>query len=246
MSSDQTPAWYDETKVTKATFADGYSGWVVDLGDGTCRFSNSPLLGEGGPEWGDRVDLFYNPCDPFERPRVGYRIYRDGEEPVGRHFGLKKKPSKKEIKEHEAQEKRREQAEVEMIERNFDSMFGRLGSWKEGFEKSNWIIRYFELAAFIKEKGVEVPDDLHEPKKSWEEEEEEARGTCESRRKELKTMMLAALQAQFSDVEVSDDEVREMAESYTETTKQGEILKEKFAEQIASMTLDEEDDIDDE
>lgn len=51
------PDWYDETKLRRAYFAKGYTGWVIDLGDGTCRFANQPLLGENGPNWGDRVPL---------------------------------------------------------------------------------------------------------------------------------------------------------------------------------------------
>lgn len=52
-----TPDWYDESKLRRAYYAEGYSGWVIDLGDGTCRFANDPLLGEDGPRWGDRVPL---------------------------------------------------------------------------------------------------------------------------------------------------------------------------------------------
>lgn len=51
------PEWYDKSKLRRAYYAEGYSGWVVDLGDGTCRFANAPLLGDDGPNWGDRVRL---------------------------------------------------------------------------------------------------------------------------------------------------------------------------------------------
>ena len=68
--SDESPEWYDESKLRKVYYADGYMGWVVDLGDGTCRFANEPLLGcdddsnpekdainAARPRWGDRVPL---------------------------------------------------------------------------------------------------------------------------------------------------------------------------------------------
>lgn len=55
--SNEVPDWYDESKLRKAYYDQGYSGWVIDLGDGTCRYANSPLLGEDGPKWGDRVNL---------------------------------------------------------------------------------------------------------------------------------------------------------------------------------------------
>ena len=68
--ADKVPDWYDEKKLRKAYYAEGYSGWVVDLGDGTCRFANEPMLGCDDPEnpdhdainaarphWGDRVRL---------------------------------------------------------------------------------------------------------------------------------------------------------------------------------------------
>lgn len=55
--SSKSPAWYDEEKLRRAYYGIGYSGWVVDLGDGTCRLVNEPLLGEEGPQWGDRVPL---------------------------------------------------------------------------------------------------------------------------------------------------------------------------------------------
>lgn len=58
MSEYKTPEWYDEEKLIRAYYvANEYTGWVIDLGDGTCRFANPPLLGENGPKWGDRVRL---------------------------------------------------------------------------------------------------------------------------------------------------------------------------------------------
>lgn len=82
----ETPAWFDQSKAIRANYAPGYTGWVIDLGDGTCRFANSPLLGANGPKWGDRVDLYY-PCDKSELPFVGYRVYPDGTEPNGKNLG---------------------------------------------------------------------------------------------------------------------------------------------------------------
>ena len=41
----------------RARYAERYTGWVIDLGDGTCRYANTPLLGATGPRWGDRVPL---------------------------------------------------------------------------------------------------------------------------------------------------------------------------------------------
>lgn len=52
------PDWYKEENLRMVWYAiNEYSGWVVDLGDGTCRYANSPMLGEDGPKWGDRVPL---------------------------------------------------------------------------------------------------------------------------------------------------------------------------------------------
>ena len=52
------PEWYDVDRLVSAWYVkDEYGGWVIDLGDGTCRFANDPMLGEDGPNWGDRVRL---------------------------------------------------------------------------------------------------------------------------------------------------------------------------------------------
>jgi hypothetical protein len=53
----KTPSWYDKSKLRRVMYAPRYRGWVIDLGDGTCRFANQPMLGENGPNWGDRVKL---------------------------------------------------------------------------------------------------------------------------------------------------------------------------------------------
>lgn len=209
MSEDKTPPeWYDENKVTKAVFAfenghSAYTGWVVDLGDGTCRFANAPLLGEGGPQWGDRVDLFYHPCSPFDMPMVGYRIYGEGEEPVGRHFGLKREPDEEEIAEHEEEQRLREKRECEMIERNFKAMeapFKILEAEQKAFDER---IRYSELKSWVKDQGLEVPDDLHEKVR-------ERKEPTEEERKDTKIFLMAHAIADYGDIEVTDEEVQEM------------------------------------
>jgi hypothetical protein len=53
----KTSPWYDEKKLLRVRYAHDYTGWVIDLGDGTCRYANNPLLGKDGPRWGDRVTL---------------------------------------------------------------------------------------------------------------------------------------------------------------------------------------------
>lgn len=78
MNDTDTPPWYDESKLRRARYAEGYSGWIIDLGDGTGRYANDPLLGAdpgeqsngtflteeqaavinaAAPRWGDRVNL---------------------------------------------------------------------------------------------------------------------------------------------------------------------------------------------
>lgn len=77
--ADTKPAWYDSTKLRKAYYAKwDYSGWVIDLGDETCRYANDPLLGcdscpegkdcshnKAAPRWGDRVPLLKFPQGLF-------------------------------------------------------------------------------------------------------------------------------------------------------------------------------------
>jgi hypothetical protein len=66
----RTPDWYDESKLRQVEYAPNYRGWIIDLGDGTCRYANDPMLGEGNyllpnykelnakrPHYGDRVRL---------------------------------------------------------------------------------------------------------------------------------------------------------------------------------------------
>ena len=73
------PPWYDESKLRRTNYADGYTGWVIDLGDGTCRYANEPLLGcddddnprkaeinRNRPRWGDRVRWADGRPDPTQ------------------------------------------------------------------------------------------------------------------------------------------------------------------------------------
>ena len=70
------PEWYDETKLRRAFYAEGYTGWVIDLGDGTCRYANNPLIDE--VQWGDRVRLIEHPCGiPYADPTEIIEIYDD-------------------------------------------------------------------------------------------------------------------------------------------------------------------------
>ena len=229
------PDWYDETKSIHVTYADGYSGHVQDLGDGTCRFLNDPLLGPNGPSWGDRVDLFYNPCDPFERPRVGYRVYAEGVEPTGRNFGQPKKPTKSEVREQKQQEKLREKEQCERISANFDSMFGRLMSWKASLRAGRYLIRYSELTTFCQERGLEIPDDLHKPSPFDGIDDFEENKTVESRRRSLKTMLLAVAKSYFDDVEVEPQKVDELVKNYTDSSTTAAILEAKVQELLDDM-----------
>lgn len=73
-----SPEWYDEDKLIRLYYDEGYTGWAIDLGDGTCRLTNKPLLGEDGPQWGDRVPFV--PGDPLgriDKTRIIER-YQDG------------------------------------------------------------------------------------------------------------------------------------------------------------------------
>jgi hypothetical protein len=56
------PWWYDATKLIKIFYAySDYTGWAVDMGDGTAFLANSPMLGTNGPKWGQRVQLLDSP-----------------------------------------------------------------------------------------------------------------------------------------------------------------------------------------
>jgi hypothetical protein len=241
----EAPDWYDESKIVRAIYAiqgDGghsaYGGYVQDLGDGTCRFTNPPLLGEGGPNWGDRVDLFYNPCDPYGRPMVGYRIYPEGVEPSGRSFGKEREPTEEEKDQHERDEYYREERTDETISRNYDAMFAPMEIYKAKDEGHKWMLRYFELKELVTDGGVEVPEDLHKKVQQFKLSD---RAFCDSFRKQLKLDLLASLELELSDVVVTEEEVAAMVEDIQATEKKREAVAEKFAAQIAAFTEEEEE-----
>lgn len=70
------PGWYDESRLRRVFYAAGYTGWVVDLGDGTCRYANAPLLGADPGEQEDGSFLSPEQCDEINRsaPRWGDRV----------------------------------------------------------------------------------------------------------------------------------------------------------------------------
>jgi hypothetical protein len=70
------PPWWDETKLKKAYYAPGYSGWIIDLGDGTCRYANSPLLGAEPGKQSDGTFLTEGECDAINlaAPKWGDRV----------------------------------------------------------------------------------------------------------------------------------------------------------------------------
>ena len=55
MSKNDKPDWWDDDKVSRAYYASGYTGWIIDNGDGTCYLANEPLI--EGLHWGDLVEL---------------------------------------------------------------------------------------------------------------------------------------------------------------------------------------------
>lgn len=200
------PDWYDEKKVTKAVFAiergrPVYTGWVVDLGDGTCRFSNAPLLGEHGPQYGDRVDLFYNPCKPLDMPWVGYRIYKDGEEPVGRHFALKREPDEEERAELEEEEKAETAEECRRMKEHLDALMAPSRALQAEMKTADEIIRYEQLLSFVKEKGIEIPADLHTKKRVQH-------APTPEERKSTKLFLLSSARADYADIEVTEAEIQ--------------------------------------
>jgi len=61
-AKNETPAWYDESKLTKIRFAPGETGWAVNMGDGTYRLANNPIAAmctnecyKDTARWGDLV-----------------------------------------------------------------------------------------------------------------------------------------------------------------------------------------------
>lgn len=197
----------DETQGRRtATYADGYSGWVADLGDGTCRLLNNPLLGDNGPKLGDRVDLFFNPCNAFERPRIGYRIYREGEEPPGRHFARERTPTAEEIEAQSERKREREARQLEFLEERsaYFEMSNKLMDAE--VRAADELIRYYELLDFVKRQGLQVPDDLHS--------KEHRQARCEEQntpeaRKRTKLFMLASARVDYEDVVLTEDEIEQ-------------------------------------
>ena len=207
---NRTTDTYDPSKLVNATFAfengmHAYGGYVIDLGDGTCKLANSPLLGDTGPKYGDRVDLFYNPCDPFSKPYIGYRIYPEDTKVPGRHFGTRTEPTQEELKEREVQKKLREDRECRAIEENYARLNAPFEISKAQLETSKEFLRYCELSNWIKEQGVQVPDDLHETRK-------ERREPTLEERKDTKLMFLSVAYSEYGDIEVTKEEIQQRIE----------------------------------
>jgi hypothetical protein len=166
------PDWYNESKLVNATFAfengrSAYGGYVIDLGDGTCRIANDIMLGEDNLKWGDRVDLFYNPCDRFSRPYIGYRVY-DREKSLpsevpGKNYGAHRKPTKEETAKHKKAEAAREKQQIEDMERSHENNMAAL-------DFLGLSGQYLQLLAILHEKNIEVPTDLQKLPTSWKEE----------------------------------------------------------------------------
>jgi len=57
------PFWWDQSKLARAYFAPGYSGWIINYGDGTCRYANQPLLGADPGLQEDGSTLTQEQCD---------------------------------------------------------------------------------------------------------------------------------------------------------------------------------------
>ena len=68
MTKYKEPDWYDRSKLIKVRYAEGETGWAVDMGDGSCRLANSPLIED--VEWGDRVELLPDPTGA-DFPSIG-------------------------------------------------------------------------------------------------------------------------------------------------------------------------------
>ncbi len=150
------PEWLDESKIVSAIFAldhehPAYGGHVVDLGDGTCRIAVPILLPP--LKFGDRVDLFWNPCDPFSRPFIGYRVYKDGEVP-GTHKGKRRKPTKKEIAEHKKDDRERTKRECKRIEEEHESRGALTHALSDLIDLK---MKYLDLLELAEKGGVVVP-----------------------------------------------------------------------------------------
>lgn len=226
MSDNETPEWYDESRVRKAIFAfergrSAYTGWVVDLGDGTCRLANAPLLGPDGPEWGDRVDLFYHPCSPFDMPMIGYRIYQDGEEPVGRHFGLHREPSEEDIEDNRRREEAEERRELALVENSCAALEARAEADRANIALSKEILHYYKLKDWVESQGLVVPADLHEKT-------EEPREKTLQERKDTKLFLLSTAEVDYGDIEVSSEEIADAIKKHREEDAQAAAIVKAF------------------
>jgi len=162
VKKEKKPAWMDDKKTVSATFAfengrSAYGGFVVDLGDGTCRIANDILLGENSLKWGDQVDLFCNPCAPMDRPYIGYRVYARADEPnfkvPGKNYGAKRKPTKADKAKRAKAEKAQEARQVEQMERNHEGMMATM-------DLLVLMGQYSKLLLLVKEKSIEIPPEL--------------------------------------------------------------------------------------
>ena len=58
-----SPNWYDKSKLCRIRFALDETGWAINMGDGTYRLANTPIVGMVGkqhpdlPQWGDLVKI---------------------------------------------------------------------------------------------------------------------------------------------------------------------------------------------
>ena len=186
----------------KATFADGYGGWVIDLGDGTCRIANDILLGNT-LKYGDRVDLFYNPTDPFERPRIGYRVYADGEEPTGRNCGLEWKPSPDELQKYQEKKAREREQELKLTEELHELRMAVLKAERKLLIAAEAELKYQGLVDWAAKNGLAIPSDLHDSRPVSKTEEE---------RRQDKLNLMAYVRKYYSDIEITEEEIERAKE----------------------------------
>jgi hypothetical protein len=174
---DKSPSWMDDKKTVSATFAfenghSAYGGFVVDLGDGTCRIANAILLGENSLKWGDQVDLFCNPCAPMDRPYIGYRVYARADEPnykvPGKNYGAKRKPTKSDKAKRAKAEKALEARQIEQMKKNHEGMMATM-------DLLVLMDQYSKLLLLVKEKGVEIPAELATMPETWMDERKKRR-----------------------------------------------------------------------
>jgi hypothetical protein len=61
------PSWWNDSKLVRIRFAPRETGWAIDMGDGTYRLANTPIVSFGVephsaefqrlPTWGDLVRI---------------------------------------------------------------------------------------------------------------------------------------------------------------------------------------------